>query len=143
MKKLLPTILIVLVFGGYIAFMMLRKPAPTPGVFDARITLAEARQQSAESGKPILVLATADWCAPCQGLKRGALTDPAVVEFIREQTIPVYLEDGTNRAEIRELQVASYPTTLILKGGSVQAITGGRSADNYLEAIRLAVTNAG
>lgn len=143
MKKMLPAILIILVFGGYMAFMMLRKPAPTPGVFDAKITLAQAEQESAESGKPILVLATADWCAPCQGLKRGALTDPAVVEFIKEQTIPVYLEDGTNREEIHELRVASYPTTLIMKDGNVQAIEGGRSAGKYLEALRAAVTNAG
>jgi len=134
MKKMLPSILIILVFAGYIGFVMLRKAAPTPGVFDANITLAQAEQQSAESGKPIMVLATADWCAPCQSLKRGPLTDPGVIEMITSHTIPVYLEDGANREELATLPLQSYPTTFIVDGGRVTAtILGGRGYRAALE----------
>lgn len=134
MKKMLPTLLIFLVFGGYIAFVMLRPPAKTPSVFDADLSLAEAEMRSAENGKPILILATADWCPPCQALKRGALTDPAVVELINEHTIPVYLEDGEHREELRTLPIQSYPTTLIIDDGRVSAsIQGARGYESALK----------
>ncbi|MBL4590814.1 MAG: thioredoxin family protein [Phycisphaerales bacterium] len=138
------TVLIILVFVGYLAFMMLRKPAPTPGVFDAQITLADAQIQSAQSGKPIFVLVTADWCAPCQTLKRGALLDPSVVELISTQTIPVYLEADTNGAEIQNLPVSSYPTALVIKDGEVSAsIVGGKPARKYLAVLKKALATGG
>jgi thiol:disulfide interchange protein len=131
------SVVIVLVFAGYIGFVMLRSPAPTPDVFSANITLADAQAQSAESGKPIFVLVTADWCPPCQKLKRGALSDPAVVKLISEQSIPVYLEDGQNRSEIQSLPVQSYPTTLIIQGDEITAsIVGGKSAGKYLKVLQ-------
>ncbi|HCT43849.1 MAG TPA: hypothetical protein DF699_01390, partial [Phycisphaerales bacterium] len=104
---------------------LLRGPAPTPDVFAAGYTLTEAIEMSAQNDKPVLVLATADWCAPCQALKRGALTDPQVAELIRENTIPVYLEDGDNSAEIGELGVPAFPTTMILERGQVTAMLEG------------------
>jgi thiol-disulfide isomerase/thioredoxin len=138
------TVVIILVFAGYIGFTMLRKPAPTPGVFDAKITLADALVQSTQTGKPILVLVTADWCPPCQKLKRGALSNPEVVQFISEQSIPVYLEDGQNRAEIQTLPVQSYPTTLIIKDGEIQAsVVGGKSASRYLKVLQEAFASEG
>ncbi len=138
------SIAVVLLFAGYIAFVMLRGPAPTPGVFDAGITLAQAEEQSAETGKPILVLATADWCPPCQSLKRGALTDSAVVEFIGQQTIAVYLEDGAHKAELSTLPLDSYPTTFLLQDGRVFAsIKGNWPAAKYLQALQEALATDG
>lgn len=134
MKKMLPTILIFLVFAGYIGFVMLRPPAKTPSVFDANLSLAEAEAQSAENGKPILILATADWCPPCQSLKRGALTDPEVVKLINEHTIPVYLEDGKDRDELATLPLQSYPTTFLIDDGRVTAsIQGARGYQSALK----------
>lgn len=115
---------------------LIRGPAPTPDLFAQGYTLVQAKQMSSETGKPVLVLATADWCAPCQSLKRGALSDPKVVELIRSNTIPVYLEDGQNKQEIGSLGVGSYPTTLILENGQVTAMLEGASgADSYAAAI--------
>lgn len=116
---------------------LLRGPAATPDVFANGYTLTQARELAAQEQKPLLVLATADWCAPCQTLKRGALSDPSVAKLIEERTIPVYLEDGKDREEIAALGVRSYPTTLILdeNGQIASTITGGRSAREYSEAI--------
>ncbi len=136
--KTLSTLIIVLLIALALpnVISLLRGPAPTPDVFADAYTLTQARAMSAEQGKPVLVLATADWCAPCQSLKRGALADATVIELIRSQTIPVYLEDGTNREEISSLGVRSYPTTLILENGQVTAILeGGASPSAYAKAI--------
>ena len=69
---------------GIVAFLaapsligLVRGPAETPGVFEAGYSLQEATQKSASAGKPMLVLVTADWCPPCQALKRGALRTSA------------------------------------------------------------------
>jgi thiol:disulfide interchange protein len=132
LATILIIILVLLALPNLIS--MLRGPAPTPDVFSDAYTLQQANQLSIEQGKPVLVLATADWCAPCQTLKRGALVDPGVVELINDRTIPVYLEDGENIDDIRSLGVRAYPTTLILSQGEVIASQpGGLPAPSYAE----------
>ncbi len=113
---------------------IIRGPAPTPDLFAKGYTLDQANEISAQTGKPVLVLATADWCAPCQKLKRGTLTDPQVAAWIGEHTVPVYLEEGTNRDEIASLGVRAYPTTMLLRAGRVvSAIEGGADPEHYID----------
>jgi thioredoxin-like negative regulator of GroEL len=104
---------------------LIKGPAKTPGVFDDQYTLYQATALSQETGKPMLVLATADWCPPCQKLKRTTLMDPVVVDWINEHTIPVYLEDGASPDEIASLGVRSYPTTMLIQDGQILASLGG------------------
>lgn len=119
-------------------------PAATPGVFSDEYTLEQARAVSAETGKPILALATADWCPPCQSLKRGALSDPDVVAYLRENTVPVYIEESSGIEAIRELRVKRYPTTVVLNGEAVLGVVeGGASSEKYLGLIKQAVEQAG
>ena len=76
-----PLILVVLGIG---AVMYMRgRHAPTPAMFDQAVTLDVALEQSEETGKPVFVLATADWCPGCQSLKRGALTDETLASTIK------------------------------------------------------------
>ena len=107
------------------ALNLIKGPAKTPGVFDDQYTLYQATARSEDTGKPMLVLATADWCPPCQKLKRTTLMDPVVVDWIKEHTIPVYLEDGENPDEIGSLGVRSYPTTMLIQDGQVLASLSG------------------
>jgi len=112
---------------------LINGPAKIPGVFDENYTLSQAAELSEQSGKPMLVLATADWCPPCQKLKRSTLTDPTVMEWIKENTIPVYLEDGENGQEIGSLGVRSYPTTMLISNGQILASLGGAvGADRFV-----------
>jgi thiol:disulfide interchange protein len=126
-KSLLPVVLIVLLLGlaWPNIYSLIRGPAQVPDVFSDGYSLEQARALSAETGKPIFALATADWCAPCQTLKRGPLQDPEVAAMIREHSIPVYLEDGKNRDEIKQLGPRGYPTSFIVEDGEVVVKYGG------------------
>jgi len=122
---------------------LVRGPAETPGVFESGYSLEEATRESASAGKPMLVLVTADWCPPCQALKRGALRDERVAAWINSNTIPVYLEDGTDREAIASLPVKSYPTTLLIDDGAVVgSVVGNTSASSYLDALTDAVSGS-
>ncbi len=126
-----------------IVINLIKGPAETPGIFDEHYTLTQASELSEESGKPMLVLATADWCPPCQKLKRSTLTDPAVIEWIQENTIPVYLEDGANGDEIGSLGVRSYPTTMLIQDGQILAsIQGAVDADSYVSKLSSVIAPA-
>lgn len=130
---------IVAVFAA-LMFFRGGNAAPVPAVFSDAWTLADARAASAETGRPVLVVATADWCGPCQALKRGALSDPAVETFLRASTVPVYLEEASHAAEIARLGVRAYPATLIIVNGeTVARIEGGGTPGAYLDAVRTAV----
>lgn len=122
--------------------------AETPAEFASHTSLQEAIDLSERSGKPVLALATADWCGPCQALKRGALSDPRVAAWIEEQTVPAYVDlTDANDPEAsragRLLGVSGIPTLVLLEdGGEVGRISGAVSADRLLEWLRETATRA-
>ena len=116
--------------------------APTPEAFAAHTSLEDALGQSEQSGKPVLVMATADWCGPCQTLKRGALSDPEVSAWIAEHAIPAYADFTDSRTPEaqgaqRLLQVEAFPTLVLLRDGEVVGRrVGVVSAGSLLEWLR-------
>ncbi len=135
---------VTIIFLAFVAFILAPKvmniisgPAETPGIFDAKLTIEQASLQSESTGKPMLVLVTADWCPPCQALKKGALVDTKVTQWVKDNMVPVYLEDGANSDQIRMLPVRSYPTTLVIKDGNILGqFSGNTSAANFLSRIQ-------
>lgn len=133
-----------IVFLALIAYMvapkvinMVQGPAPLPRMFANNYNIERATIQSETTGKPILILVTADWCPPCQLLKKGALSDPKVTDWVNANMIPVYLEDGADQDQIRLLPVRSYPTTIVLKDGQILGqFTGNKSASAFLSRVK-------
>lgn len=122
-------VLVILV--ALLAFtMVMRNSAPMPPAFDKTVTLAEASSRAAQSGKPVLVFATADWCGPCQSFKKNALKDKTVEQWITINTHAVYL-DCTKEvpADARDLPINALPTLLLVRNGkAVASLEGAESA---------------
>ncbi|MEQ8769823.1 MAG: thioredoxin family protein [Phycisphaerales bacterium] len=135
MRKLEMVVMVValVALAGFIGWRTFRPPAPTPGAFAGQTRLAAAIEQSNETGRPVIALATADWCPPCQALKRGALVDARVASLIDERAIPVYVDVDKHPDEARQLGAASIPTTYVIRNGEITAkVTGALAPDDYL-----------
>lgn len=124
-----------------VAFQTVRgSGAPKPPAFaaaDAPANLDEAIAKSASTGKPVFALATADWCPPCQSLKRDALNDQRITQFLTERTVPLYLDvtnaNGPSTADAQRLEVRSIPAMYIIQDGHITAqLRGAASAEDLL-----------
>ncbi len=100
-----------------------------PRAFDNGLTLAAGTARSAESGRPVLAFATADWCGPCLAFKRGALANDELNRMIAELTVPVYLDVDKDAEGSRRLGVRSIPVLVLLRNGeAVARLEGARPA---------------
>lgn len=132
MKSALPVALAVLLAFAAVSYFR-GGVAPTPEAFGELVSLDDGIRAGAESGKPVVALVTADWCPPCQALKRGTLTDPAVASWLDEHAVTVYIDSDKNPEDAQKLGVRSLPTTVVLKDGKiVDARRGNAGVEDYL-----------
>lgn len=134
--------LIVISIGAVIYGRSRTQPADVPAAFSQSVSLKDAMVQSQDSGKPVLVFATADWCGPCQSFKRGALSDNDVTRVIREETIPVYLDIDEHPEQAGMFGIRSIPTLIILDEGQEIARSGQRGESSLIEWIENAAETA-
>src|SRR5262245_20036626 len=115
MKSNLNFLFAVLVVVAIVSLRLVSRGCSTlrvPEFIDPLLTFDEAMARSAESGKPAFVLVSADWCTYCKSLKRNALESSRVVTWLKENTIPVYV-DATRR---QDTEVAAMTSRLRVQG---------------------------
>ena len=142
-------IFLVVIVASIIAIVLVKSnqtSAPLPGIFAEKVSLEDATAKSAETGKPVLVFATASWCGPCQSFKRGALSDPEVAKAISDNTIPVYLDIDEHPEQASMFGVRSVPTLILTDGRKMTKATGalstGRTLDWLSESFSTLATSA-
>lgn len=109
-------IALFVVLGG--AWFVFNRPgkAPLPAAFAAGLTLEQGRAQASAEGKLLFVVASADWCSPCQRYKRGALADARVSEWLGANAVAVMLDMTNENPEAAQLGIRSIPATLFFRG---------------------------
>lgn len=98
-----------------------------------------ARQQSADSGKPMILYFTGVWCSPCRIMKRQVWADDEVKTMVNSQFIPVAIDvdDSDNAAVLEGYKVGGAPVTIITdsQGSVLRWRAGGISKSEFLELI--------
>lgn len=79
-----------------------------------RTELRAANQESIETGLPILMKLSADWCGACQQMKRQTFADPALADLVNNDFIPIEIDIDRHEALARQLRIESIPTTLVI-----------------------------
>lgn len=95
--------------------------APVPKVFAQGFSLDAAIERGRTEKKPVFAFATADWCIPCQEMKRNVLSEPSIESQIARDFVPAYVDLDKERTAAERFKVFSIPATLILWDGKVVA----------------------
>ena len=74
-----------------------------------RETIASSRQ----SGKPILVFVTTDWCHYCKKMKNETWSDTNVSRLLPQQFETLLLDGDRDQRLVRKLGLKGYPATLL------------------------------
>ena len=93
------------------------RPKPVDAV-GWRADFKEAQAATRQTGKPMILKFTADWCGPCRMLSRDVFSDPQVGEFIRGAFVPVIVDvtdrHGAGQSIANQFQVDALPTLVVV-----------------------------
>jgi len=93
--------------------------------------------QSKSTGKPALVLFTADWCPACKQFESQVLADAKVKKYLSEHYTLVVVDlsdrDGPNNARAKEFGVRAIPTLILYNTSGKEVSRGyGMPIDTFL-----------
>ena len=115
-----------------------REPAKTatPPTGEAPPFFTAALATAGEQGKPLVVIFSAAWCAPCQRMKKETFTDPGVVSRL-ERCVVVEVDADRHIGLVKKFGVAGLPDVrLLLPDGSAhEQLLGFQSPETFSAAL--------
>ena len=98
---------------------------------------------AAQTGKPIMLYFSADWCPPCKELQKNVFSRQDVTLASR-RLINIYLDVDKDRPTMEAYKVRSIPIIFFLDhtGEIVSTITADRSAKQFLKHMQNLADNA-
>jgi thioredoxin-related protein len=73
-----------------------------------------AWEETVRGGRPLLLFITRPRCKYCVQMKTATLADEQVADQVMNEFVPVTIDPQSDPALIKELNVKSFPTTLII-----------------------------
>lgn len=123
------------VYDPETGFIVAQEVVTLPPVLSQAPSIEEAVRDGRRTGRPVVVFATADRCAPCQQFKLDALNNPAVIRRLESpDVVATHVEvDREQDAAVRILGSAGIPVSYVLVDGEVTSqMAGQRSAKELI-----------
>ena len=99
--------------------------------------LRDAAALARNTGRPLLVQVSAEWCTHCERMKADTYTDTRIRRLLSEQFIPVAVDADDQRKFMQQMGIRSLPTTLIVAPDLkiLERLQGFQSASSLLRAV--------
>jgi len=96
----------------------------------------KATAEAKKTNRPILVMFSASWCAPCKMMIAQVFPDDKVKAALKD-VVPVYVDSEVDVALATENGIRAYPTFVCLSaaGKPVTSRVGGSDIPNFIEMI--------
>jgi len=122
-SALRPVWFIALMFGAVLLVVAVSKWTTRAEVVPWRGDFAAAQAEARSANKPILLYFTAEWCGPCQQMRRYVWTDPQVAEALKN-FVPVRIDVDRDPKLAQQFHINPIPAFFILD-------SSGQIARNY------------
>ena len=133
-SPLRPVIFIFIVFAAVFAVVGASKWFAPRELVPWQSDLPAAQAQAKVSNKPVLAYFTAEWCGPCQEMRRRVFSDRSVADAA-ERVIPVRIDVDKQPALARQFNIEAMPTFMLLDadGKPLRSETGGMEAAEFVQ----------
>lgn len=148
MKKIILSLLIVFAVIAYSTAKNSSEDSSTSEItntsasieWQSTKSMAHALELAKETGKPILIDVSTDWCGYCKKMKKNVYTDTDVISKVTNDYIPLALngEKGEGIAFVKKHRISGYPTQIILdkEGKVINRHVGYTNAEGFLAFIK-------
>ncbi len=117
-------------FLGPVLWAAVLIPSATAQEISWRNDYKKAREEAAQTGRPLLLDVGTENCTWCKKLDQITFTDPALITLLNEQFIPLKIDGERSPALVEALRVQKYPTLVFASPSG--AILGYQ--EGYIEA---------
>ena len=128
-----PLVLIAIVVAAMTALVLASRLRQAVDLIPWRTDFFAAQSEAARTSKPLFLYFGAEWCPPCQDMKRTTWSDRQVETALR-RFVPVKIDVDAHPDLAVKYQVQPLPTFIIAdkEGNEIRRIDGGMSADDLI-----------
>lgn len=100
--------------------------------------LKSAQKEASKSGRPMLIVFGAEWCAHCGRFEKRTLGDSKMAGIINRDFVPVRLDFDEEQKTAAVMEVEALPCTVILspEADLLGRVVGAKQPDAFWEALQ-------
>src|SRR2546423_1430235 len=136
MKEAFKPLIVILVVGVALGVFLALPPLFRSTEKVAwRTDYESARREAQSANKPLLLDFTAEWCEPCQQMRRTVFADRDVQIAIMRSFVPVQVDIDRSPALAQQYRIDAVPTYKIVTdaGMVLKEQTGAMTSEAFLE----------